>query len=159
MKTILKFSVLTALILTLSLSANAQQRANNSEKPRGDRQEQMKKMQADRQQRMMSILDLSAEQRDQVKEVRLNNQKGMLPFRNAMQEKNAKLRTLTTADNYDEEAVKELISEIADLRSAMLTMQIAHRQQIRELLTEEQRIKFDTFRQNSSMRHQRRGIK
>lgn len=163
MKSILKLSVLTALILGLSISTSAQQRSNDADRPRIDRQEQMKKMRANQQQhrpaRMMMRLNLNEEQRKQIEEIRLSGQKEMLPLRNLLREKNARLRTLTTSDNYDENAVDQIVDEISEIRADMLSMRITHRQQIREILTEEQRIKFDAHQRNSNKRQPRFGMK
>jgi Spy/CpxP family protein refolding chaperone len=117
---------------------------------KGDCQGQMMNRadrQGQNQQRMMTQLNLTDEQRDKVEEIHLNGQKGMLPLRNNIQEKNAQLRTLRTSADYDEAAVNALIEEIGELRTAMMAMRTGHQQQIREILTEEQRIKFDTMQQ------------
>lgn len=161
MKSILKLSVLTALVFALSVNASAQQRLNNPDRLRGDRQSQMQKMhsnQGNQHQQMMNMLDLNEEQSEQIETIHLNGQKSMLPLRNTLREKNARLRTLTTSESYDEKAVNEVIEEISEIRAAMLTMRTSHRRQIRELLTEEQHIKFDSFQQNSLRRQHKRGM-
>lgn len=162
MKILLKSVTLTALVMALAVSTNAQQRFNNNpDRPRTDRQAQMYKMRANQgvqHQRLVAILDLSAEQQEQIEEIRLNGQKGMLPLRNNLQEKNARLTTLTTSDEYNEKAVNELIAEISELRGAMMIMQNNNRQQIRELLTESQRVKFDTFHVNHPRQPHQRGF-
>jgi len=162
MKPILKVSVLMALVFGLTISVSAQQRSNDADRPRIDRQEQMKKMRANQgqqHQRMLTMLELSEVQREQIQEIRLNGQKGMLPLRNALQEKRARLRTLNTSEDYNKEAINEVVAEIGELRTAMLTMRMAHRQQVREILTDEQRIKFDSRQRNSTKRQPRNGIK
>lgn len=163
MKSILRLSLLAALILGLSISTSAQQRSNDADRPRIDRQEQIKKMRANQQHhrpaRMMMRLDLNEEQTKGIKEIRLSGQKEMLPYRNLLREKNARLRTLTTSDTYDQNAVDQIIDEISEIRAEMLSMRIAHRQQIREILTEEQRIKFDAHQRNSVKRQPRFGMK
>ncbi|MEX2602918.1 MAG: Spy/CpxP family protein refolding chaperone, partial [Gracilimonas sp.] len=91
------------------------------------------------------LLNLSEEQLEQVQEHWLNGQKEMLPLRNQLQEKNARLQTLTTSANYDEKAVNALVKEIGDLQNQILAKRVAHRQEMRNLLTDEQRITFDSF--------------
>jgi Spy/CpxP family protein refolding chaperone len=151
MKNIIKFSVLSALLIGLTVDVSAQQQNRRmQDQAKGDCQGQMMNRadrQGQNQQRMMTQLNLTDEQRDKVEEIHLNGQKGMLPLRNNIQEKNAQLRTLRTSADYDEAAVNALIEEIGELRTAMMAMRTGHQQQIREILTEEQRIKFDTMQQ------------
>lgn len=151
MKSILKISILSALLVGLTVDVSAQQqnrRAQNQAK--GDCQGQMMNR-TDRQgpnfERMMTRLNLTEQQRTQIEEIHLNGQKGMIPLRNNLQEKNAQLRTLKMSEEYDEAAVNTLIEEIGELRTAMMAMRTGHQQQIRNILNEEQRIKFDTMMQ------------
>lgn len=163
MKNIIKVSVLSALLIGLTVDVSAQQqkkRAQNQAKAdsqgqmmnRGDRQDQ-------NHQRMMIRLNLTEEQKTKIEEIHLNGQKGMIPLRNKIREKNAQLRTLKMSEEYDETAVNVLIEEIGELRTAMMVMRTAHMQQVRELLTPEQRIKFDAHQQNSMKRQSRFGMK
>ncbi|MFP8489235.1 Spy/CpxP family protein refolding chaperone [Gracilimonas sp. Q87] len=157
MKNILKISVLSALLIGLTVDVSAQQRNKMQKNANGDCQGQIMNR-ADRQgqnmQRMMTQLNLTDDQKAKVEEIHLNGQKGMIPLRNNMQKKNAKLRTLKMSDNYDEDAVNALIEEIGELRTAMMAMRTGHQQQIRKILTEEQRIKFDTMQQKRGPRQQ-----
>ena len=113
--------------------------------------------QGNQHQRMVQYLQLTAEQQEQIQNIRLNGQKSMQPLRLQMQEKNARLRTLTLSGNYDQTAVNNLISEIGDLHASMLKMRISHRQQIRSLLTKDQQVKFDNFHLNMKNRNGRMG--
>ncbi len=92
----------------------------------------------------MRLPNLTDEQKEQIKAIVLNGRKETLPLRNAMREKRAELQTLRTSENYDERAVNSTISEIAELQESMMLMREQHRQEIREVLTEEQRIIFDS---------------
>lgn len=150
MKNIIKISVLSALLIGLTVDVSAQQNRRMQNQTKGDCQGQMMNRadrQGQNQQRMMNQLNLTDEQRVKVEEIHLNGQKGMIPLRNNIQEKNARLRTLRTSADYDEAEVNALIEEIGELRTAMMAMRTAHQQKIREILTEEQRIKFDTMQQ------------
>jgi len=158
MKNIIKISVLSALLIGLTIDVSAQQqnrRAQNQAK--GDCQVQMMNRadrQGQNQQRMMTQLNLTEEQRTQIEDIHLNGQKGMIPLRNNIQEKNAQLRTLKMSEDYDSAAVNTLVEEIGELRTAMMAMRTGHQQQIREVLTEEQRIKFDTMQQMRGAKQQ-----
>ncbi len=151
MKNILKISILSALLIGLTVDVSAQQQNRKMQnRANGDCQGQMMNRgdkQGQNQQRMMTQLNLTDEQRAKVEKIHLNGQKGMIPLRNNIQEKNAQLRTLRMSDDYDEAAVNALIEEIGELRTAMMAMRTGHQQQIREILTEEQRIKFDSMQQ------------
>jgi Spy/CpxP family protein refolding chaperone len=88
-------------------------------------------------------LDLSVEQQAKVKELRTQNLKQMQPLQNLMQEKRARMRTLTTAENFNQKEVDKLIDEIADLTGKQLKLRTAHQQAFRSMLTEDQRVIFD----------------
>lgn len=138
MRRIIKTSILLLLLTGFAASLQAQQRGNKGlykkEWTQGQKGEG----------RIFQMLNLSDEQKEQIKEIRLNGQKEALPIRNAIGEKQARLRTLRTADNYDADAVESVIEEISDLRNAQMLMRERHRQQVRELLTEDQRVIFDS---------------
>lgn len=89
-------------------------------------------------------LNLSEEQLAQAKDLRTKGMKEMLPIRNSIQEKRARLQTLRTAENYDAKAVNNIIDEISELRSKQMKMREAHRQEFRSLLTEDQRVICDS---------------
>lgn len=93
---------------------------------------------------MMNLPDLTDEQRTQIRNIMLNTRKEMLPIQNELREKQAQLRTLTTGENIDMEAANTVIEEIGALRTKMMKNRITSRQEIRNLLTEEQRIIFDS---------------
>ncbi|MDR9417969.1 Spy/CpxP family protein refolding chaperone [Gracilimonas sp.] len=162
MKLLSKILATVILFTAFAIQANAQQR-QKMERPKTERMEKMKTMRAnqmDRHQNMMRMLDLTEEQREQIKEIHLKGQKEMLPLRNQIREHRAKLQTLTTGDNYDENSVSELVNEMSELHAKMMLKRISHRQEIRELLTDEQRIKFDTFhmRNKANKPHMMRGM-
>ncbi len=138
MKIVIKSIPLALLVLALSINVSAQQRANRN-------------MQAPKQnegmmhQRMMNMLDLNDEQSQKVAVIHTNGEKSMLTFTTKIAEKKARLQTLVTADNYDSKAVNKVITEISELQKDRMVTKYAHRQEIRELLTDAQRVKFDGF--------------
>jgi len=95
-------------------------------------------------------LDLSDEQQTKAEALRLNMHKAALPIKNQLGENRAKMRTLTTADNPDMKAINKLIDQNAALRAELEKLRAASHQDFRKLLTEEQRVKFDTRRQRRS---------
>mgnify|MGYP005839199893 CR=1 FL=1 len=104
-------------------------------------------------QRGMLGLDLTEDQMTKVKELRTKNLKEMQPIRNLMQEKKARMRTLTTSETFNQKEVDKVVDEITELTSKQMKLRIAHRQEFRSLLTDEQRVIFD-----SSPRHGQRQL-
>ena len=107
-----------------------------------------KAMPAERMQRFQQectqiIPDLTEEQKAQVQELRVDQMKQMTTFRNQLMEKRARLRTLETQDNTDMNAINSVIEEMGDIRTNMHKAQAEHRQEVREILTDEQRAFYD----------------
>jgi Spy/CpxP family protein refolding chaperone len=97
-------------------------------------------------------LDLTEDQLAQTKTMRLAMQKGMLPLRNQLGENDAKLRTLSTAENVNTKEINKLIDSNSAINASMAKLRSANHQQFRKLLTEEQRVVFDTRGHNRSGR-------
>jgi Spy/CpxP family protein refolding chaperone len=89
-------------------------------------------------------LELTESQQREMETLRLKLQKEILPIRNSIGENRARMRTLTTADNADLKAINKLIDQNSDLQAQMAKLRAAHHQEVRKILTEEQRIKFDS---------------
>lgn len=88
------------------------------------------------------IPDLTQEQEAKIGELRLKQIEQNTRHRNKMDELRARKRSLITRT--DEGDVNQVIDEMTALRNAQLKENVAHRQAIREILTEEQRIVFDS---------------
>ena len=101
-------------------------------------------------------LDLTEEQQSQAKTIKLNMQKSALPVQNQLGENRAKMRTLTTAESPDMKAINKLIDEDAKLEAKLNKLRAANHQEFRKILTDEQRIKFDS--QSMQRAHNRRGV-
>ncbi len=104
---------------------------------------------ADRQQRMMHeecamIPDLTAEQQAAIKQIRLDGLKKATTNRNQMDELRARKRNMMTQTQTDMDAINNIIDEMTTLKNAQMKERVAHRQSIRNLLTEEQRAIFDS---------------
>ena len=150
MKNLIKTVLVVALVGGLAMSSLAQQQSN--------RMMQDRPMQFHSQGgQMMNLPGLTDEQRTQIRDIMLNTRKEMLPIQNELREKQAQLRTLTTGDNIDMETANTVIEEIGALRTKMMKNRIASRQEVRNLLTEEQRIIFDsrTPMKRQARRHMR----
>ncbi len=98
--------------------------------------------------------DLTDTQKDKIGELRTEHLKATLPIKNEMAEKRAELRSLQTAENVDTDAVNKKIEAIGALHIKMMKKRAAHHQEIRNLLTEEQRVIFDSrFGRHKGRRH------
>jgi Spy/CpxP family protein refolding chaperone len=89
------------------------------------------------------IPDLTEDQKDQIKTLRIELMEHMIQLKNKLQEKAARLRTLQTAAKANMSDINKMIEEIGDLRTEMMKLKAACHQEIRSLLTDEQRVFFD----------------
>lgn len=145
-KTTFLFLILSGVVG--SLSAQPQNRWNMQ--PQQNRQIAQNERAQGQQMRLPNLTD---EQKEQIKAIRLNGQKEALPLRNELMEKKARLRTLTTSEDYNENSVNNTIDDISELEASLMKLRQNHRQEVREILTEEQRIVFDS----ASQRGKRKG--
>ncbi len=137
-----KFNRLSAIVLTglfLFIAANTMAQRGQGFKgrdmgrfdgPKFNRQCQM-------------IPDLTEDQQEKIKDLRVDQMKQMTQYRNNLKEKRATLRKLQTQENPDMEAINNTIEEMGQIRTEMHKARAEHHQEIREILTEEQRAIFD----------------
>lgn len=137
------FSILVAVAIVFSVTAATAQRAIG---PQGkmDRKEMMKErgMRPD----FNKANILTEEQREAMKEIRLEAAKKVKPLRNELRELHARQQTLTTADNADLKAINKNIDKMAEVRAEVAKIMAAQHQGFRSLLTEEQLLHFDSRR-------------
>lgn len=153
----LKASTLAVVLATvLSVSSFAQRGQGNGQgQGYGRQQMDLERPRFEPGERMAQMLDLTEAQQAQIDELRTAHLKEMQVFRNKMGELRAKQRTLSTGDNVDLKTVNANIDEITALQNTMMKAREAHHQDVREILTEEQRVIFDSnkgFRQGRGMR-------
>lgn len=91
----------------------------------------------------MGIKNLTNEQMNSIDKLKLSHRKEMLTARNILNEKQAHLKTLSTSDKVDMNSINSTIEEIGALKTDMMKKREAYKQEIRKLLTEEQRVTFD----------------
>jgi Spy/CpxP family protein refolding chaperone len=94
-----------------------------------------------------NIPNLTDAQKEKIDKIKLQLQKDILPVRNEIREKEAKLITLQTVDKPDINKINALIDEVADLEAKIRKLHAKARLDIRNLLDDEQRIWFDTHGQ------------
>lgn len=83
------------------------------------------------------------EQQEKLKELRLESTKEIQPLHNELNELRAKQRTLTTAEKADMKAIDNNIEKMADVQAQIQKVRAKEHQEIRAMLSDEQRIKFD----------------
>ncbi|MFT4834598.1 MAG: Spy/CpxP family protein refolding chaperone [Marinoscillum sp.] len=131
------------IIAMLSLPALAQPQGNGPHQG-GQMSPSMSQGERNPEAMMAQKLGLSSEQMDQMKAIKLNNQKEMLPLKNTLGEKEAKLKSLQTAPNADMKAINSQLDEIGALKIKMAKVKASGHQEVRKLLSDDQRIMFDT---------------
>lgn len=105
----------------------------------------------------MMIPDLTEAQREQMKELRIEHMKALQQLRNQMGEKKARLRTLSTGDKVSMTEINSVIEDIGRMRTQMMKLRAQHRQDIRKLLTDEQRVIFDAHKPLHQDEHRHHG--
>jgi Spy/CpxP family protein refolding chaperone len=148
MKSILVSVIMVFLIADLGYSQQ-----------RGQRQMQ-ERPQVQMQQRQhnpgMNIPNLTDEQREQIRKSVIENREKMLPLQNQLREKHARLRTLTTGNTVNIRDAEQVIDEVTVIQSRMMKNRINHRNEIRNILTDEQKVVFDTMGQRRVMQQRMR---
>ncbi|MFP4619936.1 MAG: Spy/CpxP family protein refolding chaperone [Bacteroidales bacterium] len=99
-------------------------------------------------QQCQMIPDLTADQQEELKALRVDQMEQMTQFRNNLTEKRATLRKLQTQENPDMEEINNIIEEMGEIRTEMHKTGAEHHQEIREILTDEQRAFFDARMKN-----------
>ena len=152
------FSILIVVIaLSLSTTVFAQQNMGKPNKPRGNtEQPPMPKdsIGGGVHEREMDFdyLKLTDDQKGKIKDLKLVHQKESMKNRNKMEELHAHLRTLSTADVADMKGINATIDEITQTQNLLMKSREGFKQQVRALLTDEQRLQFD-LKQGRHSRH------
>ncbi len=89
------------------------------------------------------IPKLTDDQKGKIEKLKLPHHKEMMTLKNQLGEKKAQLRSLSTADKPDMAAINRLIDEMGAIKTTMMKKKSAFHQDVRALLTDEQRIQFD----------------
>lgn len=101
--------------------------------------------------------DLTPEQEKVIKKSKLSFQKEASQLKNQIAEKKARLRTLSTAEKPDQAAIDKIIDEIAALKAQLDKKRSRHQQEIRAVLTDEQKVIFDSKKGGRHKRMMERG--
>ncbi len=140
--------LITLFISTMAFTVNAQE-MNKRRGARMQKQECVEKGM-----RHMGIPDLTDQQKEDIKKLRLEYIKKMTPLKNELNENRAKHKTLMTSEKADMGAINKNIDEFTSIKNKMMKLKAKHKQSVRKLLTEEQRIMFDS---RAGKMHKKRG--
>lgn len=103
--------------------------------------------------RMHEMLNLSEEQKTKIDALQSDHLKEMIQLKNKLNELEAKKQTLSTEDKVDMKAINSNIDEISNVQNKIMKKNAEHHQSIRELLTDEQRVKFDSYKHHRNFDH------
>jgi len=106
---------------------------------------------------LAKLPDLTEEQQNKIEELRLNFQKEMSPERIKVSKLRLELKELLIADKPDLGKINSQLEDINKQRLKMEKARIKHRLEVRELLTEKQRLIFDQYRPGANDFGWRRG--
>ena len=96
--------------------------------------------------KMAKMLDLNESQQSQIQDLHMKHMREMLPLKNEMEGLKTELKLAETEENFNAAKVESIVKKIEALRTKMTMSKIMHHQEIRKLLTPEQRKKFDAMR-------------
>lgn len=136
------------LMLSVAFSTSAQQRAASPQQKK-----QMKFEHSD------MLPDLTEAQKDQMKAIHIKGMKATQTLKNQLMEKRAHLNTLSSADKADMKAINKQIDEIFIIQASIHKVRAASKQEVRSLLTDDQRVMFDARKGGMSHRNGGHGTK
>jgi Spy/CpxP family protein refolding chaperone len=91
-----------------------------------------------------NIPDLTEDQEMKIRELKTAHMKNMIKYKSELEEKNARLRSLQTADDVDMDKIYKVIDDIGAIETKIAKERADLHQEIRTILNDEQRIFFDT---------------
>lgn len=154
-------SVLLAAVIFVSMAANAQSLQKRQTRQSKDGM----MMQRDFRAQAEKAPFFTEEQKEAMKQIRLETAKEMKPLRNQLRELNARQQTLTTSEEANLDAIYENIEKMSEVKTEMAKIRARQHQEVRGLLTEEQLLKFDIRKEmmqkrgHRSLKNGERGIR
>ena len=96
------------------------------------------------------IPDLTDEQEEQIRDLRTAHIEDREEVRSDMRILREEYRDLTSGQDYSKNAAAKKIDEITSLKNQMMQENLEHRNEVRALLTDEQKVYFDRHRSGRS---------
>ena len=132
------------MVSGIGFAQNHDARPNNKQemvKKQAMHQKMMKKGQMDQK----SIF--TDEQKESMKKIKMESMKKMKPIHDQLRELGARQKTLTTAEKPDFAGIDKNIEKMGQLKIQLAKLMERSKQEVRALLTEEQRLMMDTHKQ------------
>jgi len=144
----LGIGILVSLFLTLSTASFAQMKSDD-----GTHAKMHKHEMSEKKGMCAHIKNLSDDQKQKIEKIEMTCKEDVLQLKSQMKEKKAHLATLEKADKADIAAINATIDEISAEIGTMMKKEAACKQDIRNLLTEKQRLQFDMHKDKREMMH------
>ena len=147
MKTrILSLFVLATFLISITANAQKGERAERWQKLSPEQKEMFMQKRKERQEKGPQNF-FTEEQKETMKQLRLETAKEVKPLKNQLNELMAKQQTLTTAEKADLKAINKNIESISEVKTQMAKIHAKQHQEIRAMLSEEQLLKFDAMKE------------
>ena len=91
----------------------------------------------------MNFLELSETQQKQIEKLRLEFQKKISPLQDKARSLKNAYRLMVIDEKVSESGLKNQLKKISSIRQELALKRAMHKRQVRSLLTEEQKVKFD----------------
>jgi len=95
----------------------------------------------------LAPLNLSDEQIESVKQIVQTGKEQSKPLKQQLKQHHKQLRTLSRADSIDEQAIRETSQQIGRIKADLMILHLSKKQQIRALLTDQQRAQLETVKE------------
>lgn len=128
------FKLLVAIIIVLGLSLSVMAQPSR----RGQMASRPMNVQSG-----LQLLDLSQEQKDQIKEIRLAHMKDVQPIKDEVKINRAKVDALLKRDDPDMKQIVSLVEADGKLLTQIQVKSIDQKIKVRSLLTDEQKVLYD----------------
>ncbi|MTI40069.1 Spy/CpxP family protein refolding chaperone [Fulvivirga lutimaris] len=138
-KSIFRSALLAIMIAGASVVANGQHHKRAHDSDYSSRKE-FRKMDKDGHR---GLPDMTEEQKEKIKGLKISHLKVITSVENELQEKKARLNTLSSAEKVDKKTIEKTVKEIGELKTKLMLAREFHKQDVRAILTEEQRVVFD----------------
>lgn len=93
--------------------------------------------------RFKEMMDLSDDQVEDIKALKTKHFSVMDELRSDMEIVNSELKDITSGEDYNLNAALKKVDEITSLKNKMMKVELKHRDEVRNLLTDEQKVIFD----------------
>ena len=93
--------------------------------------------------RMQKLLELNEEQKSQILDLHLQLRKEIIPLKSEQEKLHGEIKLEITSDKFSESRLKKLLDQVSANQSQIQMKRLMNQRAVRNLLTEDQRKKFD----------------